>query len=107
MKEKSLPLAVGLNLLLPGIGYMYMGKWIVGIFASLLVIGILATSAVDLLLIVWLGLNLIMAIDMKLLSNKQKKLVQEATTRKCPKCAEMIKREATVCRFCQSPVSAQ
>lgn len=31
IKEKSIPLAIGLNLLLPGLGYMYMGKIIVGI----------------------------------------------------------------------------
>ncbi len=47
MKEKSLPLAIGLNLLLPGIAYMYMRKWVVGIFACLLVVGIYATTGLQ------------------------------------------------------------
>jgi len=35
LKEKSIPLAIGLNFLLPGVGYMYMGKVVVGIAAML------------------------------------------------------------------------
>ena len=34
IKEKSVPLAIGLNFLLPGLGYMYMGKVILGIATS-------------------------------------------------------------------------
>ena len=102
VKEKSLPLAIGLNLLLPGIGYMYMGKWVVGIFACLLIVGIFATTGLLVILPTWIGLNLIMAIDMMLLSNKNKKKVAEATTKKCPNCAEIIQREAKVCRFCNT-----
>jgi hypothetical protein len=37
LKEKSLPVAISLNLLLPGTGYLYMGKIVVGIGAMLLV----------------------------------------------------------------------
>ena len=32
-REKSLPLAIGLNLVLPGAGYMYMGRIALGIGA--------------------------------------------------------------------------
>lgn len=67
-KEKSLPLAIGLNLILPGVGYMYMGKVIVGIGALILILLILASTSLMVLLPVWLGLNLIMAIDMYLIS---------------------------------------
>ena len=98
-KEKSLPLAIGLNFLLPGLGYIYMDKWIVGIFACLLIIGIYLIS---LLLIVpaWIGMNVIMAIDMVILSNKNKQKVAEENTKKCSACAELIQKEAKVCRFC-------
>ncbi|MEX0899813.1 MAG: hypothetical protein WD081_03885 [Gammaproteobacteria bacterium] len=105
MKEKSLPFAIGLNLLLPGVGYMYMGKWIVGIFACLLVVAIIATAGLLLIVPTWLVLNVIMAIDMMLLFNKHKKMVAEATTMKCPSCAETIQREAKVCRFCSAQVA--
>lgn len=102
MKEKSLPLAIGLNILLPGIGYMYMGKWIVGIIACLLIIAIYATTGLVFLFPTWTGINVIMGIDMIMLSNKNKKKVLEATTKKCPNCAELIQREAKVCRFCST-----
>ena len=32
--------------------------------------------------------------------------VESGTMRKCPRCAELVKTEAVVCRFCQSPLSA-
>jgi hypothetical protein len=106
MKEKSLPLAIGLNILLPGLGYMYMGKWIVGIFACLLVIGIYATTGLLFIAPTWIGLNVIMGIDMAILSSKNKKKIAEATTMKCPNCAEVIQREAKVCRFCNTKLAA-
>lgn len=102
MKEKNLPLAIGLNILLPGLGYMYMGKWIVGIFACLLVVGIFATTGLAFIVPTWIVLNVIMGIDMAILSSKNKKKIAEATTMKCPNCAEVIQREAKVCRFCNT-----
>lgn len=105
MKEKSLPLAIGLNILLPGVGYMYMGKWIVGIFCCLLVVGIYATTGLLYLVPTWLVLNVVMALDMVILFNKHKKDVEQATTMKCPNCAELIKREARVCRFCNTSLT--
>jgi len=38
VKKKKLYLAIGLNILLPGLGYMYMGKVLVGIAALFLII---------------------------------------------------------------------
>lgn len=100
VKEKNLALAIGLNILFPGLGYMYMGKWIVGIFAALLVVGIYATTGVFYLFQTWLVMNIIMAIDMFILFNKNKDKVIAANTKKCPECAETILKEAKVCRFC-------
>jgi hypothetical protein len=106
MKEKNLPLAIGLNIVLPGLGYMYMDKWIIGIFGCILVFGIYATTGTLFILPTWIGLNIIMGIDMAILSSKNKKEIAAATTMKCPKCAEVIKREAKVCRFCNTELSS-
>lgn len=106
MKEKSLPLAIGLNILLPGMGYMYMRKWIVGIGACLLAVGIFATAGTTSILLTWVVLNVIMAIDMVILNNKNKAVIAQETTKKCPNCAELIKREAKSCRFCNAELDS-
>ena len=100
IKEKSIPLAIGLNLLLPGLGYMYMGKIIVGIAALLLIVGIYAVSSVFALFSTWLIMNVIMAIDMIILGKKRNKEYEEKTMMECPMCAELIKKEAKVCKHC-------
>mgnify|MGYP006424190985 CR=1 FL=1 len=70
---KSLPLAIGLNLLCPGLGYMYMGKIIVGIGAALLVFMIYLTNVTAYIIPTWLIMNLVMALDMIILQNKEQK----------------------------------
>lgn len=98
--EKSLPLAIGLNLVLPGLGYIYMGKWVVGIFTTLLVMMIYMSTGLLIIMPTWIGLNLIMTIDMLILSGKNKKKFMQENMKKCPACAELIQKEAKVCRFC-------
>ena len=103
-KEKSLALAIGLNFFLPGIGYIYMGKIALGIVAIFLVIGIYLQASIFTLFFTWITMNVIMAIDMVILGNKNKKEYEEATLFKCPHCAEMIKKEALVCKHCGKEV---
>ena len=102
--EKSLPLAIGLNFVLPGAGYMYLGRFSVGIGAMVVVSLILIATGAVLLVPLWLWLNVIMAIDLSMLFYKQQAAVQAATLRKCPYCAELIQAEARVCKHCQRDV---
>lgn len=104
MKEKALPLAIGLNILLPGLGYLYMGKWLVGIVACLLVLAMYFSVALNAIGMMWITMNIIMAIDMYILFNKRKGMVAKANTMQCPSCAESIQRAAKVCRFCHTEI---
>jgi hypothetical protein len=81
---KNLPLAIGLNLVLPGAGYIYMGRVMLGIIVLVFVVLMVLASGPVLLAPTWLGLNAIMAIDMWMLVNKHQAALEAATTRKCP-----------------------
>lgn len=68
-KSKSRTAAIGLNLLLPGVGYLYMGRWFAGVFGGALILAILMCSSQEHVFLTWIIVNLIMAIDMCLLNS--------------------------------------
>jgi hypothetical protein len=96
--SKSLPLAIGLNILLPGLGYAYFGRQILGILIIIVTAYILMKGFA--LFTPWLALNVIMAIDMLILSNRQTEQTKAATSKQCPQCAETVQKAALVCKHC-------
>jgi TM2 domain-containing membrane protein YozV len=127
-KKKSGGIAAILNLFLPGAGYMYCGRWILGIFVLFAVVAIaIATGG-----IFAIGIIIILVIDGFLCANRYNKVlikntIQEranlqrntvsaerlneiekmVSEKKCPECAESVKNEALKCRFCGYSFSQQ
>ncbi|OLU35339.1 hypothetical protein [Pseudomonas sp. PA27(2017)] len=104
-KRKNLALAVGLNMLLPGLGYIYYGKWIVGFLGGGLVIAIAASNIAQNTLVVWVAVNVLMAIDMLLLNSRDRRRARDSDSMQCRSCAELIRAEAKKCRFCGEEVA--
>jgi hypothetical protein len=111
VKERILLVAIALNLLLPGLGYIYMGRVVIGLICCLVIIAIAFNSAtrlgIDMWVSMWLALNLIMTVDMIILSEKNRKLLMKQKTKMCPHCGEVVHKEATICRFCNRDLSAE
>ena len=60
-QEKSLRMAIQLNLVFPGFGHFYIGKGIFGIAAILIIIGIWETTGLRYIVHTYMVMNAIMA----------------------------------------------
>jgi hypothetical protein len=98
-KEKSLALAIGLNILISGAGYIYMGRVFLGIVVFALMV---ATAIANPFAAAgaWIFFQIIMTIDMFIMNGKNKKAVELANTKQCPSCAERVLMDAKKCRHC-------
>jgi len=103
-KKKSGLLAAVLNILIPGTGYMYCGRIILGIIALLFVILVLMRSSLLMVFLVWviLGIDGFLAAARANKENNQKIITAMKT---CPMCAEKVMPEAVVCKHCGSDFS--
>lgn len=78
--EKNLPMAIGLNILWPGAGYMYYDRVELGIGLAIVVPILAIMGSFIVLILFWI----VMFIDLIIMNNKNKKDVEIATTKKCP-----------------------
>ncbi|MBC2714854.1 MAG: hypothetical protein HF978_06030 [Desulfobacteraceae bacterium] len=97
-KSKSGSLAAGLNILLPGVGYLYCGRVILGIIVLPFVIGLIYVQPYAAITI-WI----VLIIDGFLAAGRYNKKLEakiNAAMKTCPQCAEKIMPEAKVCKHC-------
>ena len=101
MTGKSLWTALGLNLLLLGAGFFYMGRKVVGVF--LMIVSALAYLAWGpVVFLVLIGCNLAAAIDLAIYARRMK----VKSFRDCPRCGNQVKRTAKFCAACQTEIGA-
>jgi hypothetical protein len=109
MVKKEAAIAMVLNFFFPGIGYMYAGRPILGVFVFMLS-GVLFITGIFTLGVGFLllgGLAFIATIDGYLCVKKYNDRIDaqiEASLAVCPHCAEKIQKTAKVCRYCQRPI---
>ena len=95
-QKKSGALAAGLNLVIPGAGYMYCGRVFLGIIALLFALAMAFTVPYGAI-----GLWLVMIIDGFLCAERYNRKLEDAIPKKrCPQCAEEILYAAKVCKHC-------
>lgn len=112
-KKKDFATAILLNFFVPGAGYFYAGRPILGVVALLVLVGLLigfASTGSEQLLSYMGGLGVIAAVDGYLTVKKHNTAIEESSQARlvaCPHCAEKIQPEAKVCRFCNREVGAR
>lgn len=95
--EKNIWIAIGLNLIVPGLGYLYMGRDVAGLVLILAMLSALFFLPLAMILVLLaIPMQIIMALDIAI---RHRKLIA-AASRACPHCAEPIRIQATVCRYC-------
>lgn len=105
-KKKDAATAILLNFVLPGAGYIYVGRKYFGVFVLLILTGCVwgALNGIEPLAALGGIIAIVAAIDGYLAVNKYNRQIDEASLRrlvKCPHCAELIQLEAKVCRYCR------
>jgi len=97
-KNKSGWLAAGLNILLPGLGYIYCGRVFLGVVVLPFVLGLVYVMP-PAALTIWA----ILVIDGFLAAGRYNKTLDQkinSAMKTCPQCAEKILPEARVCKHC-------
>jgi len=103
--RKSAGLAAGLNLVLPGAGYIYCGRIFLGIIVFPFVVGMFFAMPMA-----GMGLSLVMIIDGFLAAGRFNQALDKkinGSMRKCPHCAELVRPDATTCKHCHKDIGPQ
>gem|GEM_PF-3271991 len=98
-KRKSGALAAGLNLVLPGLGYIYCGMYVIGLLAFPFFLFLMLGSFFIGLIPLW-G---ILVIDGFLAAGRYNKIIESKIQSKmkiCSQCSEMVLPKAKVCKHC-------
>ncbi|WP_413043121.1 hypothetical protein [Pseudomonas sp. YJ42] len=82
-----------------------MARWFLGVIAGALILAIIFSAPAQNVMMVWLVMNLIMLIDMILLQGKNRKKFQSAKMTQCSFCAELIQKQAKICKHCKEAVA--
>jgi hypothetical protein len=96
--RKSGAMAAGLNLVIPGAGYMYCGRWFLGIIALVFVVAMVMAFPPAAF-----GLVLVLVLDGFLAAGRHNKLLDRSiqmAMKTCPQCAELVLPAAKVCKHC-------